>query len=253
MIAYCLYFKCNRCSWNFKVECFVRHRVNEWTTRNHLFFPVRATHRVSKSGKEYYAHSKWISQWEILRGAYWCWTLEECYFKIPQGHVWDKIKWWLETLLSISGKDVLIKPIAQAIHVYSTTCFRLPRGLCEHINSLICEFWWGSKQGKRKASWVSWEVMTRPKYLRAFQDQELFNLFLLARQSWRIEWVHLSLSARILQASNFPDTTTFESKLGSHPSQIWQSILDGRILWLRVLFAYWWWQINQHLEPKFDS
>jgi hypothetical protein len=60
---------------------------------------------------------------------------------------------------------VLIKPVMQAIPVYSMACFKLPRGLCEHINLLIRQFWWGSTQGKRKANWVSWEVMTRPKFL----------------------------------------------------------------------------------------
>lgn len=85
--------------------------------------------------------------------------------------------------MSTDGKDVLIKSVAQAVPVYSMSCFKFPRGLCQHINSLIGKFWWGSKEGERKANWVSWEVMTRPKYMKdlGFHDIELFNLALLAR------------------------------------------------------------------------
>ena len=62
-------------------------------------------------------------------------------FKFLRDHVWSKIKGWLEKILSAGGKEVLIKSIAQAIPVYSMACFRLPWGLCNHINSLIRQFW----------------------------------------------------------------------------------------------------------------
>jgi hypothetical protein len=58
-------------------------------------------------------------------------------------------------------------------------------------------------------------------------DIELFNLCLLARQSWRILQQPNS-SARILKAVYFRNTSILEAKLRSHPSQIWRSIIDGR-------------------------
>ena len=67
--------------------------------------------------------------------------------------------------LSAGGKEVLIKSVAQSIHTYSMACFKLPRGLCEHINSIIRKFWWGSKNGQRKTAWVSWNTMTKPKFM----------------------------------------------------------------------------------------
>ena len=151
-------------------------------------------------------------------------------FKFLRDHVWSKIKGWLEKILSAGGKEVLIESIAQAIPVYSMACFRLPRGLCNHINSLIRQFWWGSKQRQRKVSWVSWEVMTRPKHLGGlgFWDIEIFNLCLLARQSWRILQNPASLSAHRLKAIYFPNTSILEAELGTHPSQIWRSVLAGR-------------------------
>jgi hypothetical protein len=151
-------------------------------------------------------------------------------FRFLRDRVWAKVKGWLEKILSGGGKEVLIKSITQAIPVYSMACFRLPMGLCDHINSLIRQFWWGSKQEKRKPHWVSWETMIKPKFLGGlgFRDLELFNLCLLARQSWRLIQEPNSLSDRILKALYYPDSSFMEATLGSKPSQIWRSILDGR-------------------------
>jgi hypothetical protein len=83
-------------------------------------------------------------------------------FKFLRDRVWKKILGWMEILLSVGGKEILIKSVAQAIPTFSMSCFKLPRGLCEHINSMIRKFWWGSKEGKRRVCWVSWEAMTQP-------------------------------------------------------------------------------------------
>ena len=60
-----------------------------------------------------------------------------------------------------------------------------------------------------------------------FRDMEIFNLALLARQAWRTLTDSNSLSARILKAVYFPHCSLLQAELGSHPSQIWQAILDG--------------------------
>jgi hypothetical protein len=102
-------------------------------------------------------------------------------FKFIRYCVWSKVKGWLEKILSAGGKEVLIKSVNRAILVYSMARFRLPHGLCEHINSLSRQFWWESKESKRKPCWVSSDVMTLPKHLggMGFTDLELFNLCLL--------------------------------------------------------------------------
>jgi hypothetical protein len=60
-------------------------------------------------------------------------------FKYLKDRVWNKIQGWIEQTLSAGGKEVLIKSVAQAIPTYTMGCFRLLRGLCKHINSLISE------------------------------------------------------------------------------------------------------------------
>ena len=151
-------------------------------------------------------------------------------FKYLKDRVWKKVQGWLEQSLSAGGKEVLIKSVAQAIPTYLMSCFKLPRGLCHHINGLLRSFWWGSKEGKRRTCWVAWEDMTKPKQWggMGFRDIELFNLVLLARQAWRILQDPTSLSARILKAVYFEEVEFLEAEVGASPSQIWRAIVEGK-------------------------
>ena len=84
-------------------------------------------------------------------------------FKYLKDRLWNKIQGWIEKTMSTAGKEVLVKSVAQVIPVFSMSCFKLPRGLCEHLNMLVRKFRWGSRDGKRKPNWVSWKDMTQPK------------------------------------------------------------------------------------------
>nr|XP_045088271.1 uncharacterized protein LOC123496916 [Aegilops tauschii subsp. strangulata] len=70
-------------------------------------------------------------------------------FKYLKDRLWNKIQGWIEKTMSTAGKEVLVKSVAQAVPVFSMSCFKLPRGLCEHLNMLVRKFWWGSGDGKR--------------------------------------------------------------------------------------------------------
>ena len=69
-----------------------------------------------------------------------------------------------------------------------------------------------------------------PKYAGGLglRDIEIFNLSLLARETWRIVKNPDTLSARILKAVYFPSVDLLEATLGSHPSRIWRSLIEGR-------------------------
>ena len=96
--------------------------------------------------------------------------------------------------------------MAQAVPVYSMSCFRLPRGLCEELNKIIRQFYWGSKEGNRKPHWVSWKAMTETKINGGlgFKDMELFNLSLLARQAWRFLSEPKSFCASFMRVVYYP-------------------------------------------------
>jgi hypothetical protein len=151
-------------------------------------------------------------------------------FKYLKDSIWKKIQGWLKKLLAVGGKEVLLNLVAQAIPTFSMSCFRQPRGLCQAINSMLRKFWWGSKEGKRKTAWVSWETMCTAKYAGGlgFRDIELFNLAMLARQAWRILQNQNSLSARILMAVYYPNDEFLDAALGSSSSQVWRALVEGR-------------------------
>lgn len=69
-------------------------------------------------------------------------------FKYLKDRLWSKVHGWIANTMSTTGKEVMIKAVAQAVSVYSMSCFKLPRGICEHLNMLIKKFWWGgAKRG----------------------------------------------------------------------------------------------------------
>lgn len=61
-----------------------------------------------------------------------------------------------------------------------------------------------------------------------FKDFELFNMAMLARQAWRLLQNPDSLSARILKSVYYPEFSILEVTLGSHPSQMWRAMIEGR-------------------------
>ena len=52
-----------------------------------------------------------------------------------------KLSGWKEKILSIGGRDILIKLVTQAILTYTMSCFQLPMGLCDEIESMMRKFW----------------------------------------------------------------------------------------------------------------
>lgn len=57
---------------------------------------------------------------------------------------------WRGGLLSSTGKELLVKTVAQAMPTYTVQCFLLPKTFCEELKMLIAKFWWSRDLGKRK-------------------------------------------------------------------------------------------------------
>jgi hypothetical protein len=94
---------------------------------------------------------------------------------------------------------------------------------------MIRKFWWGSREGETKPSWVSWREMCKPKKMGGlgFRDIEFFNLGLLAKQGWRFLQHMESLSARVLKARYYSSSSILDAEVGSSPSQVWRAIHKG--------------------------
>jgi hypothetical protein len=56
--------------------------------------------------------------------------------------------------LSWTGKEVMIKSVAQAIPTFPMGCSDLTKSLCDQISMLICRYWWNQQEGKHKVHWI---------------------------------------------------------------------------------------------------
>ena len=104
-------------------------------------------------------------------------------FAILKERVGQKLAGWKSKLLSMGGKEILIKVMAQAIPTYTMSCFLLPQGLCDDMERLMKNFWWGQKQQETKLGWVSWKRMciSKARGGLGFRNLKAFNLAMLAK------------------------------------------------------------------------
>ena len=125
---------------------------------------------------------------------------------------------------------MLILDVAQALPMYSISCFKLPIRLCQGIESLIRCFFWGQRGNNRKIRWAKWQELCRPKSQGGlgFKDLSRFNDTYLAKQTWRFLPDTNSLFCRVLKANYFPNCSVMEAKNPSSASYDWKSIIKGR-------------------------
>ncbi|KAK2642496.1 hypothetical protein Ddye_024259 [Dipteronia dyeriana] len=137
----------------------------------------------------------------------------ELFNSIKDG-LWGKIKGWHEKLLSVGGKEVLIKSVLQSIPTYTMSLFHIPKGLVSKIHGLCSRFWWGSSEKIRKLHWASWRRLCANKNTggMGFRDLSVFNKALLAKQGWRLVKTPDSLVARVLKGVYYP-TSSFLKEL----------------------------------------
>ena len=135
-------------------------------------------------------------------------------------------------MLSNAGREILIKAMAQATPTYTMSCFKLPDSLCNELNSMISNFWWGQKDRERKMAWILWKKLCTPKDRGSmgFRDLKAFNLALLAKQGWRILKNQNSQVHRVFKAKYFAKCSFLEAKMGRRPSYAWRSFMAARVI-----------------------
>lgn len=149
-------------------------------------------------------------------------------FEYIRDKIWHRIQGWKEKLLSMAGKEILIKAVAQAILTYVASCFDLMKSFCDQVRSMICRYWW-SQQDKEKMHWLAWDILKQPKREGGigFRDLLAFNLAMLARQGWRLIQSPNSLCAQILRAKYFPHGNVLQARAVDGISYTWCSVLKG--------------------------
>ncbi|XP_058774622.1 uncharacterized protein LOC131648906 [Vicia villosa] len=151
-------------------------------------------------------------------------------FSMVVERVWKKIKGWKEKFLTTAGKEILIKVVAQAIPTYVMSCYKLPILVCNEIEALIANFWWGAKKGERKLHWLSWENMAKAKSFGGlgFRGISDFNLSLLGKHYWRLLSQEESLVGKVLKGRYFPRGSIDTCDVGYSTSYAWKSIMGAR-------------------------
>lgn len=48
-------------------------------------------------------------------------------------------------MLSIGGKEILMKVVAQVVPIYTISCFLLLKGLYDELEGMMRNFWWGQR------------------------------------------------------------------------------------------------------------
>lgn len=135
-------------------------------------------------------------------------------FNYLKDRAWQRIQGWKEKLLSIAGKKIMIKAVAQAIPTYAMGCFDITKEVCDQISRQICRYWWSHNDKENKMHWLSWDKLNKPKKQGGlgFRDAHAFNIGMLAKQSWRLLQKPDSLCATILKAKYYRHGDVLKAK-----------------------------------------
>ena len=60
-------------------------------------------------------------------------------FKGLPERITKKVMGWKEKFISKAGREILIKSIAQAIPTYTVGIFKIPKALCDTLNSALAK------------------------------------------------------------------------------------------------------------------
>lgn len=129
-------------------------------------------------------------------------------------------------------KEILIKVVAQAIPIFTMSCFLLPKYFCDDLNRMMASFWWNSSNDDKTIHWLSWDKLCLPKADGGLGFRNLydFNLALLAKQGWRLLQQPDSVTAQVIKAKYYPNHSFLEAVVSPHSSCVWKSICDARKL-----------------------
>lgn len=141
----------------------------------------------------------------------------------------NRIRSWDEGFISRSGKEVLIKNVAQALPSYAMSVFLLPQGITKDMERMLARYWWRSKPKQDTGiNWMSWSGLSRHTAGgMGFRDFYDFNLSMLAKQGWRFLTKPDSLVSKLFKARYFPDQDFLAASLGHNPSYVWRSIWES--------------------------
>lgn len=83
-------------------------------------------------------------------------------FQVLVNRLQSKLQGWNAKLLSQVGRTTLISSILQAMSLYTFSCMRVPKTICNKMDAITKAFWWGHDLGVRKLHIINWDTICRP-------------------------------------------------------------------------------------------
>ncbi|KAL9672157.1 hypothetical protein QQ045_028405 [Rhodiola kirilowii] len=147
-----------------------------------------------------------------------------------------KVNGWKGKLLSVAGKEILIKSVVQAIPIYAMSCYKMPKGVFDRWDRIISSYWWNDAKIGKFITWLNKNKMQLCKEDGGLglKNFHLVNMALLIKQAWRIHNNPELMLSKLYKARYFCNSEIFQADIETRPSWAWRSIFEGiQILKLR--------------------
>jgi hypothetical protein len=147
--------------------------------------------------------------------------------------VQKRIEGWRAKSLSQASRTILIKSVAASIPTYAMSTFLLPRGICNNLDKMFKNFWWGFPLAKaRNLSLKSWDSLCLPRALggMGFRRMKDVNQALIAKLGWKVLTNFNSPWVSQLQGKYLYSFPFLSSSPSSASTWLWKGILKSRHL-----------------------
>lgn len=144
-----------------------------------------------------------------------------------------KITRWKAKTLSQAGRTVLLKATASAILAYTMSTVLLPDLICNNLDKVFKDFWWGFPKDKaRNLSLKSWSFMCIPKSQGGLglHKMKAMNLAVIAKLGWKSISHHNSCWVQQFHAKYIRYGDFFSTYNTTNAFMIWKGILKSKSL-----------------------
>jgi hypothetical protein len=150
---------------------------------------------------------------------------------IRRASTWDplvnslrkRLDGWANRHVSLGGRITLLNSVLNAIPIFYLSFLKIPILVWKKIRRIQRDFLWGGNGGRKKISWVKWDVVCQPKNKGGLwvRDIRAVNISLLAKWRWRLLTNDHVLWKEVLR-SKYGDSVIGRAVLGVD-SQPWFS------------------------------